>query len=142
MALLINYQALLDHLNPTCFAALDAGASLAISRAHAEIELDHFFYKLLEDSTSDVTHILRSLGVAVTPILGVLQRSIESKPAASQRPEVSPYIGHWLQDAWLLGSLEYGAERIRSAILLGVLLRGPERYRAERIPGFLETLRG
>lgn len=80
MLFLVNYQALLDHLNPVCFRALEAGAGLAISRSHAEVELDHFLLKLIEDTSSDVANILRSLGVATTPVARVLQERLDRRP--------------------------------------------------------------
>lgn len=139
MSMLVNYQALLDHLNPTCFRALEGSAELAMGRNHAEVEIPHFLLKLMEDAASDITHILRGLGVAVTPLLSELQGILERTPRATGRPDVSPYIGYWIQDAWLLGSLEYGAPGVRSGFLLAVLLRGTERYRS-RLPGFVERL--
>ena len=40
--------ALLRRLNPYCTRALDAAASLCQTRAHAEITIEHWLLKLLE----------------------------------------------------------------------------------------------
>ncbi|MFO0579786.1 MAG: type VI secretion system ATPase TssH [Polyangia bacterium] len=132
MLFLVNYQALLDHLNRVCFRALEQGASLAISLSHAEVDIDHFLLKLIDDVSSDVANILRGLGVPTTPVVRALQERLQRKRRSSERPEVSPYIATWIQDAWLLGSLEHKATQVRSGFLLAVLLRNPERYQFDR----------
>lgn len=140
MLFLVNYQALLDHLNPICFRALEEGAGLAISRSHAEVELDHFLLKLIEDTSSDIANILRGLGVAATPVARVLQERLDRKRRSADRAEISPYVAAWIQDAWLLGSIEHRATQVRSGFLLSVLLRNAERYQFDRA-SFAESLR-
>lgn len=140
MLFLVNYQALLDHLNPTCFRALEEGASLAISRSHAEVEIEHFLLKLIEDASSDIANIMRGLGVATTPISRALQERLERKQRSTSNPEISHYIAAWIQDAWLLGSLEHRATIVRSGFLLAVLLRNAERYQFDR-SCFAESVR-
>lgn len=133
MLFLVNYQALLDHLNPTCFRALEEGANLAIGRSHAAVEIEHFLLKLIEDTSSDVANILRGLGVATTPISRALQDRLDRKRRGTSNPEISHYIAAWIQDAWLIGSLEHRATQVRSGFLLSVLLRNAERYQFDRL---------
>ncbi len=51
--------ALLRRLNPYCARALDAAASLCQTRAHAEITIEHWLLKLLEQGEGDITVIAR-----------------------------------------------------------------------------------
>ena len=46
--------ALLRRLNPYCARALDAAASLCQTRAHAEITIEHWLLKLLEQDRKSV----------------------------------------------------------------------------------------
>lgn len=51
--------ALLRRLNPFCAQALEAAASLCQTRAHAEIQPEHWLLKLLEQGEGDITVIAR-----------------------------------------------------------------------------------
>ena len=51
--------ALLRRLNPYCARALDAAASLCQTRAHAEITIEHWLLKLLEQKNFKDFAILR-----------------------------------------------------------------------------------
>jgi len=126
---LVEYRALLKRLNPLCTRALESAASLAIQRTHYEISVEHLLLKLCEEQQGDIASIYRMLNVSMTPLLRAVQRGIEQrKPGNSGKPVFSPLLVSWIQDAWLLGSVENQAARVRSGHLLGVLLIQPERY--------------
>lgn len=50
---------LLRRLNPYCAQALSAAASLCQSRAHAQVSIEHWLLKLLEQGEGDLTLIAR-----------------------------------------------------------------------------------
>lgn len=139
--LLVEYRALLKRLNPLCTRALEAAASLAISRSHYEIGVEHFLLKLLEEPNGDVATLYRSLGVSNTTLLRALHRSADQrKRGNSGRPVFSPLLVAFIQDAWLLASVEGGLNKIRSGYLLLVLLLQPERYEAAEYAELLSQL--
>ena len=128
---LVEYRALLKRLNPLCTRALEAAAGLAISRGHYEIGVEHLLLKLLEEQSGDLSTIYRTLNMSPTPVLRALQRGSEQRTRGnSGKPVFSPLLVAWIQDAWLLGSVEGQASRIRSGHLFSVLLLQPERYEA------------
>ena len=128
---LVEYRALLKRLNPVCTRALEAAASQAIRLTHYEIAVEHLLLRLLEEQSGDVVSIYRSLNTSTTPLIRALQRGLDGrKRGNSGRPVFSPLLVAWLQDAWLLGSVEGQASRVRSGHLLSVLLLQPERYEA------------
>lgn len=128
---LVEYRALLKRLNPLCTRTLEAAAGLAISRGHYEIGVEHLLLKLLEEQNGDIAAAYRALGVSSTPLLRALQRGSEQrKRGNSGKPVFSPLLVSWIQDAWLLGSVEGQASRVRSGHLFLVLLLQPERYEA------------
>jgi type VI secretion system protein VasG len=104
---LVEYRALLKRLNPVCTRALEAAASHAIRLTHYEIGVEHLLLRLLEEPTGDVVAVYRSLNLSTTPLVRALQRGLEQrKRGNSGRPVFSPLLVAWLQDAWLLGSVE------------------------------------
>lgn len=139
--LLVEYRALLKRLNPLCTRALEAAASLAISRTHYEIGVEHFLLKLLEEPNGDVATLYRALGVSSEMLLRALHRGADQrKRGNSGRPVFSPLLVAFIQDAWLLASVEGGLNKIRSGYLLLVLLLQPERYEAAEYADLLSQL--
>jgi len=138
---LVEYRALLKRLNPLCTRALEAAAGLAISRGHYEIGVEHLLLKLAEEQRGDIAALYRSLNVSSTPLLRALQRgSDQRKRGNSGKPVFSPLLVSWIQDAWLLGSVEGQASRVRSGHLFSVLLLQPEHYEAADYAELLSQL--
>lgn len=83
--------ALLRRLNPYCARALDAAASLCQTRAHAEITIEHWLLKLLEQGEGDITVIARryewdidTLWQSLLAHLDTLPRSVRERPQLSE----------------------------------------------------------
>lgn len=138
---LVEYRALLKRLNPLCTRALEQAASFAISRSHYEVGVEHLLIKLLEEQQGDVPAIFRALNTSITPLSRALSRGVDHRQRGnSGRPVFSPLLVAWIQDAWLLGSVEGQAARVRSGHLFTVLLLQPERYEAAAYADLLGTL--
>lgn len=126
---LVNYRALLKRLNPTCTKALESGASLAIARGHYEITVEHMLLRLLEDKASDTHVVFKNQGVPYAALIKAVNKNLDRrKNGNTGRPVFSPLLVSWLQDGWLLGSVEAGTSKLRSGHLLSVLVQQPERY--------------
>ena len=57
-----NSASLLRRLNPYCAQALAAAATLCQTRAHAEITVEHWLLKLLEQGEGDITVLAATNG--------------------------------------------------------------------------------
>ncbi|HEF4762985.1 TPA: type VI secretion system ATPase TssH [Pseudomonas putida] len=117
---------LLRRLNPYCAQALSAAATLCQSRAHAQITIEHWLLKLLEQGEGDLTLIARrhewdmdALWCSLLDHLDTLPRSVQSKP------QLCGKLQTLITNAWLRASLEDN-DSLRSAHLLGALLESPE----------------
>lgn len=130
----------LRRLNDTCAQALADAASLCETRAHRDIEVEHWLIKLLERGEGDLLLILRRYELDVDAIwngllsaVGRLPHDLRGKPGLSQR------VGAWLETAWLRASLDTadGAPSIRSAHLLAALADHPHLLRAPDAWGLL-----
>lgn len=117
---------LLRRLNPYCTQALSAAATLCQSRAHAQVTIEHWLLKLLEQGEGDLTLIARryewdmdALWRGLIDHLDTLPRSVQNKP------QLCGKLQQLIKNAWLLASLDGNNEILRSAHLLGALLETP-----------------
>ncbi|KQR78920.1 ClpV1 family T6SS ATPase [Burkholderia sp. Leaf177] len=121
----------LRRLNEHCARALSDAASLCETRAHREIEIEHWLIKLLELGDGDLVAIARRYELEMDGIWNGLLKSIERLPHDLRgKPGLSQRLGQILEAAWLRASLEEGQPAIRSAHLLAVLADTPHFLRA------------
>lgn len=126
-----DYSPFLRRLNEHCARALADAASLCETRAHRDIEVEHWLIKLLELGEGDLIAILRRYELDVDTIWNGLLAAIDRLPHDLRgKPGLSSRLGQWLEAAWLKASLSEGAQSIRSAHLLAALAETPSLLRA------------
>jgi type VI secretion system protein VasG len=119
----IDLKSLVGRLSDMARRQLEAAAGLTLSRSHYNVEIEHVLLKLAETAGSDIAAILRKQGVDAGRIAQELNRSLDKLRTGNARaPALSPDIVSWLREAWIIASLEAGANRIRSGHMLAVLL--------------------
>src|SRR5262249_43730491 len=120
----INLKSLVSKLNATCRRALEGAAGLCVSRTNYNVELEHWLIKLLEPKDSDLPRILKHYDVDISRLTRDLTRSLDGlKRGNARAPELSLDVMDLMREAWVLASLEYGANRLRSGYLLAALLQ-------------------
>ena len=118
--------ALLRRLNPYCARALDAAASLCQTRAHAEITIEHWLLKLLEQGEGDITVIARRYEWDIDTLWQSLLAHLDTLPRpVRERPQLSEPLTALIRQAWLIASLEGDDPQIRSQHLLMALTEKP-----------------
>jgi type VI secretion system protein VasG len=124
----------LRRLNDHCARALADAASLCETRAHREIEIEHWLIKLLELGDGDLVAIVRRYELDVDGIWNGLLSAIDRFPHHLRgKPSVSDRLGTLLSAAWVRASLEdagTGSPLIRSSHLLAALADAPHLLRA------------
>jgi type VI secretion system protein VasG len=121
----------LRRLNDHCARALADAASLCETRAHREIEIEHWLVKLLELGDGDLVAIARRYELDMDGIWNGLLKSIDRLPRELRgKPGLSHRLGQILEAAWLRASFEGNRPAIRSAHLLAVLADSPHLLRA------------
>ncbi len=124
--------ALLRRLNPFCAQALEAAASLCQTRAHAEIQPEHWLLKLLEQGEGDITVIARRYEWDMDAIWQDLLAFLDRQPRAVRgRPQLSASLESLLKQAWLMASMQDNNPQIRSVHLLMALAEQPSLVRCE-----------
>jgi len=126
-----DYSPFLRRLNAHCTLALSEAASFCETRAHRDIEIEHWLIKLLELAEGDLLAILRRYEVDVDGVWNGLLAAIDRLPHDLRgKPGLSARLGQWLEAAWIKASLMDGATSIRSAHLLAALAETPHLLRA------------
>ncbi len=125
-----NLKSLIGKLNTTCRKSLESAAGLCLSHTHYDVELEHFFIKLLDINDTDLQKILRYFEINESHLVGDLTRTIEEfKRGNSRTPSLSPRIPQMIQEAWLVASVDFGADSIRSGHIVLALLANDEAAR-------------
>ena len=128
---MVNFEAIVGKLNDPCFRAMENSVALCQSRRNYYVEIEHLLLKLLEDTQLDLSKILNHFQIDPTRVQVELTRSLERLDSGSRAtPLFSETLIEWLREAWLLASLDYNAQRLRSGHLLLALLshRGLSRH--------------
>jgi len=137
----VDLKPLLEKLNTHCNSNLESAAGLCVGNGSFEIGIEHFLLKLSEDSNTDIQIILRHYGIEEAQLLKSLTQFIETEEKGNQRrPVFSRKLIEWVQDAWLLSSVEFGLAEVRSATLFATLILNPRRYGAEDYFNLLEDI--
>jgi type VI secretion system protein VasG len=94
-----------------------------MSHTHYEVDLEHFLLKLMDLGDTDLHKILRHFEVNPDRLTADLARALEGfKTGNARTPAFSPQIPKMIQDAWVLASIDYQSESIRSGhIVLGLV---------------------
>ncbi len=125
----VEIKSLLRRLNRFCTRTLEGAAGLCVSRGHYEVTVEHFLFKMTEDSNADFQHILRYFEIEPAHFQKAMQRTVEDfKSGNAGKPVFSPLLLEWFQDGWLMSSLELGLAEIRSGVLVATLIDRPSRY--------------
>ncbi len=119
----VNLKALIGRLDESCRSALEGAAGLCHSRNNYSVEIEHFLAKLIEAPDTDLTRILRHYEIDasrfsrdVTAALDRLKRGNTGAISMSDR------IPEWVERAWVVGSIDFGAAKVRSGHLVLALL--------------------
>lgn len=143
----INLAATLGALNNVSKLMLEESAAYAISCGESEVLPAHLLLKSLENPFSDVRFILNKLNISHEELTALLlSKTQTSHTNIDSVPSFSPLLIEMLQEAWLLGSLEFEQTQIRSASIFLALVLNASRYLPTAVASYLnqinkETLR-
>jgi type VI secretion system protein VasG len=131
--MLQNWKFFFGKVNQTTRDALEAAVGLCVSRTNYEVEVEHYLMKLLDETDSDIQHILRHFEVDKSHLAADLTRSLDRMKRGNGRgPAMSQMLVRMLTEAWLLGSVDYGAGQIRSAFTILALYSNDDLARVVR----------
>ena len=122
-----SLKTLITKLNGSARIATQRAANLCLANGHYEVDLEHLFLALLEQTDNDLARVLRANRISATAIQADLEREIQTfKNGNTRTPVFSQHLQQLFQQAWLLASLDAHVAQIRSGHLLLALLTEPD----------------
>jgi type VI secretion system protein VasG len=123
----LNLKYLIAKLNDTSRRSLENAAGLCSSRSNYNVEIEHWLLKLLETPDTDIPRLLKHFEVDQAKLERSLVGAIERfKTGNSRVPSLSPKVMDLVREAWLLASVEYSAQTVRTGHLLLAMLANPD----------------
>ena len=137
----VDIKALLARLNPYCTRCLEAAAGLCVSRTHYEVTVEHLMAKFLEEPQSDLPLILRQFELDPGRVQKAVEQALEElRTGNAGKPVFSPLLLEWMQEAWLVASVDLDEGQVRSGSLLLALLAKPMQFATGRYVDLLRTI--
>src|SRR5690554_6050385 len=119
----LDLKSLVNKLNNTTRNALEGAAGICLSRGHYNVEIEHWWVKLLEVDDTDVQAILEKFDLSPDTLISGFNRELDRlKNGSTRPPALSPNVVEMAKQAWVLASVEYGHPQVTSAHLLAALL--------------------
>ncbi|HQX56507.1 MAG TPA: type VI secretion system ATPase TssH [Pyrinomonadaceae bacterium] len=129
----VNLKSLIGRLNDTCREALEGAAGLCLSRTNYDVEIEHILFKLLEQDNTDLHRICNHYEVSIDRLAKDVNEALgRLKTGNTRTPGLSDRLPRWIQDAWLLASVDFGAARVRSGHLVLALVANESYARIAR----------
>ena len=116
----MNLRALISKLDSTTRGVVEAAAGLCLSRTHYNVEIEHYLLKLLDASDGDFAAIARHYGIDKARLATDLTRALDRfKTGNGRTPTLSPDVVDTMTQAWTLGTIDFGANQIRTGKGIG-----------------------
>ncbi|MCF5777562.1 type VI secretion system ATPase TssH [Pseudomonas poae] len=123
----MNLKTLFAKLNDLSRRATEDAAALCLNERHYDVEVEHVLLQLLAIDDCDMRPILHHYEVVTERLQAQLRTALTGfKVGNTRTPALSPQIARWIERAWVVASIEYGQERVRSGHLLLALLDDQE----------------
>jgi len=123
----VNLRGLIAKLNGPTRSGIESAAGLCLSRTNYDVEIEHFLMKLFDATNSDMAAIIAHYGLNRSRLADDMARALDKLKSGNARtPSLSPTLVKLLSEAWLLGSVEFGAPRVRTGHCVLALISVPE----------------
>ncbi|MGI3061691.1 type VI secretion system ATPase TssH [Vibrio alginolyticus] len=137
----INLSSLIQRLHPIAKVALEDAAALAVSEKANEVQIEHYLLSLLERPNSDFDVLLSHFDCSENLLRQSVQSTLDTNAKGNgSKPVFSALLIEWLQESWLVSSLDLSETQIRSGALLLTLVSNPLRYGQHGYASILEAV--
>jgi type VI secretion system protein VasG len=114
----VELKPLLAHLSPVCLQALEGAAGTCAARGQYEVTVEHVLLQLLDAPDSDFARILDRFDVDPARLARSISDTLESLRSGNPgKPLLSPLLVEWIEEAWMVASIDQGSMVIRSGAL-------------------------
>ncbi|ELB2920253.1 type VI secretion system ATPase TssH [Vibrio parahaemolyticus] len=137
----INLSSLIQRLHPIAKVALEDAAALAVSEKANEVQIEHYLLSLLERPNSDFDVLLSHFDCSENLLRQTVRSTLDTNAKGNgSKPVFSALLIEWLQESWLVSSLDLSETQIRSGALLLTLVSNPLRYGQHGYASILEAV--
>lgn len=137
----INLSSLIQRLHPVAKVALEDAAALAVSEKANEVQIEHYLLSLLERPNSDFDVLLSHFDCSENLLRQSVRSTLDTNAKGNgSKPVFSALLIEWLQESWLVSSLDLSETQIRSGALLLTLVSNPLRYGQHGYASILEAV--
>ncbi|EGR2923878.1 type VI secretion system ATPase TssH [Vibrio parahaemolyticus] len=137
----INLSSLIQRLHPIANVALEDAAALAVSEKANEVQIEHYLLSLLERPNSDFDVLLSHFDCSENLLRQSVRSTLDTNAKGNgSKPVFSALLIEWLQESWLVSSLDLSETQIRSGALLLTLVSNPLRYGQHGYASILEAV--
>ncbi|EMJ3465504.1 TPA: type VI secretion system ATPase TssH [Vibrio harveyi] len=137
----INLSSLIQRLHPIAKVALEDAAALAVSEKANEVQIEHYLLSLLERPNSDFDVLLSHFDCSENLLRQSVRSTLDTNAKGNgSKPVFSALLIEWLQESWLVSSLDLSETQIRSGALLLTLASNPLRYGQHSYASILEAV--
>lgn len=137
----INLSSLIQRLHPIAKVALEDAAALAVSEKANEVQIEHYLLSLLERPNSDFDVLLSHFDCSENLLRQSVRSTLDTNAKGNgSKPVFSALLIEWLQESWLVSSLDLSETQIRSGSLLLTLVSNPLRYGQHGYASILEAV--
>ncbi|MEQ9319146.1 MAG: type VI secretion system ATPase TssH [Polyangiaceae bacterium] len=127
--MLVEHKAIIKRLTKTNVAALEHAVVQAMNARHYEVTVEHVLSALLENSDSDVAFLAMHYDLDPAGLKTTLQRTLEGlRTGNAGKPTFSPSLMELYQDAFTVGSLQYGYTKVRSGVVFQRIVTQGSKY--------------
>ena len=130
MEITVSRSSLYGKLAGSLFQSLESATTFCKLRSNPYVELIHWVHQLIQQPDNDIHYVLRHYRISTSDVEKSLLRQLDLLPAgASAISDFSHHIDLSIEKAWMLASIRYGDNKIRSGWLLLAWLTTPDLYR-------------
>lgn len=123
----IPRRSLFGKLNISLFKAIESATTFAKLRGNPYVELTHWLHQLVQQADCDLVRIAQHYGISRTQLDNELTQALSELPnGATSISNFSRHIDEAIERAWIISTLIYNDQRIRSVHLLSALLQDAE----------------
>ncbi|EKB7902264.1 type VI secretion system ATPase TssH, partial [Vibrio parahaemolyticus] len=127
--------------HPIAKVALEDAAALAVSEKANEVQIEHYLLSLLERPNSDFDVLLSHFDCSENLLRQSVRSTLDTNGKGNgSKPVFSALLIEWLQESWLVSSLDLSETQIRSGALLLTLVSNPLRYGQHGYASILEAV--
>lgn len=127
----VDPKKLVSYLDKAATQALEMAIGIAVSSEHAEVGVDHLALALFQGNNDDIKTLLDEAGVQSPKLVLHIEKALRSERYRTEaRPVFAPSLFRWIEDTWLLASIEVGLRELPPAALIAALSRRWREYTA------------